>query len=145
MHADLSWVGVLEHHARRAPDHVLAIHGDEAVTYGEMAARAAALAAGLHARGVDRGDVVGLLSYNCTEFLETIFAANALGAIAMPINWRLAAPELRYVLDHSGARALVCDGELVALADAALDGSELDLLRVDIGGGDAAQGWIALA
>src|SRR6476659_4526422 len=105
MHADLSWVGVLEHHARRAPDHVLATHGDEAVTYGEMAARAAALAAGLHARGVGPGDVVGLLSYNCTEFLETIFAANHLGAIAMPVNWRLAAAELRYILDHSEARA----------------------------------------
>ena len=68
-----------------------------------------ALAGGLHERGVGRGDVVGLLSYNCPEFLETIFAANYLGAIAMPINWRLAAPEVRYILEHSGARALVCD------------------------------------
>ena len=50
-----------------------------------------------------RGDVVGLLSYNCPEFLETIFAANYLGAIAMPINWRLAAPEVRYILEHSEA------------------------------------------
>ena len=53
-----------------------------------------------------------LLSYNCTEFLETIFAANHLGAIAMPINWRLAAAELRYILEHSEARVLVCDDAL---------------------------------
>ena len=69
--------------------------------------RAAALAGGLSARGVGRGDVVALLSYNCPEFLETVFAANYLGAIAMPINWRLAAPEVRYILEHSerpGAR-----------------------------------------
>ena len=107
MRADMSWLGVLEHHASRTPDKPLAIFGDETVTYGEMATRAAALAAGLHERGVGAGDVVGLLSYNCTEFLETIFAANYLGAIAMPINWRLAAPELRYILEHSEARARV--------------------------------------
>src|SRR6478736_2439080 len=144
MHADLSWVGVLEHHARRAPDHVLAIHGDEAVTYGEMAARAAALAAGLHVRGVGPGDVVGLLSYNCTEFLETIFATNHLGAIAMPVNWRLAAAELRYILDHSEARALVCGESLVPLADDAISGSERDLACVCIAA-HAPDGWETLA
>ena len=88
--------------------------------------RAAALAAGLHERGVGAGDVVGLLSYNCTEFLETIFAANHLGAIAMPINWRLAAPEVRYILEHSEARALVCDEALVDLADEATTGIDGD-------------------
>ena len=87
-----------------------------------MATRAAALAGGLRERGVGRGDVVGLLSYNCPEFLETIFAANYLGAIAMPINWRLAAPEVRYILEHSEARALVCDEALVDLANDATDG-----------------------
>ena len=91
MNPDMSWVGVLEHHATRTPDKPLAVFGDDVVTYRQMADRAAALAAGLQARGVGAGDVVGLLSYNSIEFLETIFAANHLGAIAMPINWRLAA------------------------------------------------------
>ena len=76
----------------------------------------------MRARGVGPGAVVGLLAYNCSEFLETIFAANFLGAIAMPVNWRLAAPELRYILDHSEARALVCDAALVELANGATDG-----------------------
>jgi non-ribosomal peptide synthetase component F len=80
------------------------------ITYGEMAARSAALAAGLQARGVDRGDVVALLAYNCPELLEALFAANHLGAIAMPINWRLAAPEVRYILEHSDARAREIQG-----------------------------------
>ncbi len=97
-----------------------------------MATRAAALAAGLHERGVGAGDVVGLLSYNCTEFLETIFAANYLGAIAMPINWRLAAPELRYILDHSEARALVCDESLVDLANEATKEMDRGLVRACI-------------
>src|SRR3954467_15799341 len=107
MHPDLSWVGVLEHHAQRAPDRVLAAFDGGTVTYGEMAGRAGALAAGLHARGVSVGDVVGLLSYNCIEFLEVIFAANHLGAIAITFNWRLAAPELRYILNHSDSCSLV--------------------------------------
>jgi len=139
----MSWVGVLEHHAIRTPSKPLAIFGDESVTYGEMAARSAALAAGLHVRGVGAGDVVGLLSYNCTEFLETIFAANYLGAIAMPINWRLAAPEVRYILEHSEARALVCDEELVELANDATQGMEATVLRSSISG--SIDGWTPLA
>src|SRR5881394_2069644 len=139
MRADVSWVAVLEHHARRTPDMPLAIFGDETVTYGEMAERAAALAGGLHERGVNAADVVAILSYNCTEFLETIFAANHLGAIAMPINWRLAAPELRFILEHSQARAFVCDAELIDLANDATGGLS-DLARVCIAGANVA-GW----
>ena len=144
MHPDMSWVGVLEHHASRTPNKPLAIHGDDTVTYNEMAARSATLAAGLHEHGVGGGDVVGLLSYNCIEFLDTIFAANYLGAIAMPINWRLAAPELRYILDHSEACALVCDEPLVALADEATKSMERGLVRVCIAR-PAPDGWTPLA
>ncbi|HWS46124.1 MAG TPA: long-chain fatty acid--CoA ligase [Acidimicrobiia bacterium] len=120
MNSDMSWVGVLEHHALRTPGKPLAVFGDRTVTYQEMTDWVAALAAGFQTRGVSSGDVVGLLSYNSIEFLATIFGANYLGAIAMPINWRLAAPELRYILEHSQARALVCDEALVELADDAI-------------------------
>ena len=137
----MSWLGVLEHHARRTPDKPLAVFGDDVVTYQGMADWAAALAAGLHARGVGAGDVVGLLSYNNIEFLATIFAANYLGAIAMPINWRLAAPELRFILEHSEARALVCDDALVELANEATnDDRHGDLVRVCISTDEIA-GW----
>jgi acyl-CoA synthetase (AMP-forming)/AMP-acid ligase II len=120
MQPDMSWASVLEHHARRTPNKPIAVFGDEAVTYAGMAEWAAELAGGLRARGVGAGDVVALLSYNSIEFLAAIFAANHLGAIAMPINWRLAAPELRFILEHSQARAIVCDGELADLADEAM-------------------------
>jgi acyl-CoA synthetase (AMP-forming)/AMP-acid ligase II len=61
-----------------------------------------------------------------------VFAANRLGAIAMPINWRLAAPEVRYILEHSEARAFVCDESLVDLANDATSGVEASLVRVCI-------------
>src|SRR5438552_3998072 len=127
----MSWVGVLEHHARRTPSKPIAVFGDAAVTYREMADWAGALAGGFQTRGVGAGDVVGLLSYNNVEFLATMFAANHLGAIAMPINWRLAAAEMRFILDHSRARALVCDDALVDLANEATEGLN-DLVRVCI-------------
>ena len=132
MRPDMSWFGVLEHHARRTPSTPLAVFGDDVVTYRGMEEWAAALAGGLHARGVGAGDVVGLLSYNSIEFLATIFAANYLGAIVMPINWRLAAPELRFILEHSEARALVCDDALVELANEATSDLDGDLVRVCI-------------
>jgi fatty-acyl-CoA synthase len=130
---DLSWCRVLEHHAERTPTKRLAVHGDRVVTYADMQEWSAQVAGGLAARGVTAGDVVALLSYNNLEFLATIFAANHLGAIAMPINWRLAAPELRFILDHSGARALVCGPELVGLADTATADLDRNLARVRIG------------
>ena len=134
------WYAVLEHHANRTPGKAMTVFEGATTTYGEMHARATALAAGLQERGVGPGDVVALLSYNCPEFLETVFAANYLGAIAMPINWRLAAPEVRYILEHSQARALVCDPALLDLADDATAG--LDLARVGI---EPADGWEALS
>jgi len=131
-HGDLNWCAVLEHHARRTPTKPLCITAGETVTYAEMAARSAALAGGLCDRGVGEGDVVGLLAYNSAEFLETIFAVNHLGAIAMPINWRLAGPEVRYILEHSEARAFVCDVDLLDLGDAATSGMDANLVRIAI-------------
>jgi len=136
MQPDLSWVGVLEHHARRTPDKALAVYGDQVLTYAGMADRAATVATGLHDRGVVAGDVVALLAFNSADFLTTIFAANHLGATAMPINWRLAGPEVAFILEHSQAKALVCDDEQVELGEAAgVDG----LVRVAIGGEH--EGW----
>ena len=140
MHPDMSWFGVLEHHARRTPEKPLAICGDQVVTYQAMADWAASLATGLQTRGVGAGDVVGLLSYNNIEFLATIFAANYVGAIAMPINWRLAAPELRFILEHSAARALVCDDACIELANAATNELQGDLVRVCISS-ETHAGW----
>ena len=144
MRTDVNWFGVLEHHARRTPERAITIFEGETTTYGHMAESAAALAGGLHARGIGAGDVVGLLSYNCPEFLQAMFAANYLGAVVMPINWRLAAPEVRYILEHSEARALVCDEALVALADDATKdmGGRPLMASVSPGAGDE---WTTLA
>jgi acyl-CoA synthetase (AMP-forming)/AMP-acid ligase II len=141
--ADMNWFAVLVHHARRTPDKTMTVFNGESITYEEMALRAVGLAGGLHDRGVGRGDVVAILSYNCPEFLQTIFASNHLGAIAMPINWRLAAAEVRYILEHSQARAFVCDESLIDLATEATDGMGPALVRV-CSSPTSFDGWVPL-
>ncbi len=144
MRPDVNWAAVLDHHATRTPDKPVTVFEGEVTTYGEMARRVGALAGGLSERGVRRGDVVGILSHNCPEFLETVFAANHLGAVAMPVNWRLAPPEVRYILEHSGARALVCDEALLETANAACAGLEGQLLRACVPS-PGPEGWTALS
>jgi fatty-acyl-CoA synthase len=142
--ADVNWFAVLQHHVIRTPDKALAVFEGEITTYAQMATRAVALAGALHERGVGPGDVVGLLSYNCAEFLETIYAANYLGAIAMPLNWRLAAPEVRFILEHSRAKALVCDEPFVELANVATMGMTDGMSRVCLSA-TAPAGWVTFA
>ena len=143
MQADMNWFGVLAHHARLRPDSPITVFEGETTTYAEMAERATRLAGGLAAIRGHRGGVVALLSYNCPEFLETVFAANYLGAIAMPVNWRLAAPEVRYILEHSGARVLVADDPLIDLADEATEGMGAAPVRACVSPA-APEGWTAL-
>lgn len=140
----MNWFEVLAHHAERSPDRDIVRFEGEAVTYARMHERSRRLAAGLAGAGVGAGDVVGLLSYNCPEFLEVIFAANHLGAVAMPINWRLAPPEVRYILDHSGARVLVCDEAFAEVADAAFAGMDTPPVAVILAEGAEGR-WTALA
>lgn len=139
--ADMNWVTVLEHHAARTPDAPLAVTDTGAVTYAEVLDRSLRLAGGFAERGVGSGEVVGLVSYNSVDLLATVFAANALGAIAMPVNWRLAAPEVRYLLEHSGARAFVCDAELASLGAEAAEGLDLVRVGLPVEGSELGDGW----
>lgn len=93
------------------------------ITYDVLAERIDRLATALAARGVTKGDPVAYLGENEPSFLETFFAATALGAIFVPLNTRLAAPELAYALHDSGAVLLVHAGALDDLAERACAGS----------------------
>ena len=96
-----SWIA---RRARRTPDRVAFVHGDDRLTYAQLHDRVIRLAHGLRGLGVRRGDRVAYLGPNHPAFLETLFAAGALGAILVPLNTRLAAPELARHLADSGSR-----------------------------------------
>ncbi len=107
--------GVLHHHADRFPERVAVGFDGEVVTYAGLVERAAVTAGALRGLGVGRGDVVAHLLYNSLDFIDLMVACAQLGAVFMPLNWRLAGLELEYIVNHAGARVLVSEPELEPL------------------------------
>jgi len=101
----------IQFHARRTPDRVALVYGEDRITYAEFMRRIETTAGWLAGLRIKPGDVVALLMKNSPAFLELTFAISHLGAISLPINYRLAAEEVDYILDHAGARLLLCDQE----------------------------------
>ncbi|MGW6060758.1 o-succinylbenzoate--CoA ligase [Streptomyces sp. NPDC055189] len=93
--------------ARKTPHRTALTHEGRAVSYAALHSRVLRLAHALRARGVRRGDRVAYLGPNHPAFLETFFAAGALGAVFVPLNTRLTAAEITYQLADAGARTLV--------------------------------------
>jgi fatty-acyl-CoA synthase len=82
------------------------------ITYRDMARRATAMAAGLDALGIAPGERVAMVSHNSARLLTALFGVSGSGRILVPINFRLVAEEVRYIVEHSGARVLLVDPEL---------------------------------
>src|SRR4051812_5779078 len=85
-----------------------------ALSYGELAGRVRALSAGLDAAGLAPGDRVAVVSHNSARMLELFHAVPASGRVIVPVNFRLSAQEVGYIVEHSGARLLLLDPELDA-------------------------------
>ena len=79
----------------------------EEVTYAVLDDRAARLAQWLQNHGVAKGDRVTLLTPNCPEVFEAQFACSKIGAICIPLNWRLTVPELEYILGDAAPKVLI--------------------------------------
>ncbi len=82
------------------------------LTYGEIAGRVRALAAGLDELGVGIGERVAVVSHNSARLLELMYAVPAYGRILVPVNFRLRPEEISYIVEHSGASALLVDPEV---------------------------------
>ena len=111
-------------HRRRikSRDKVAIIGSGVSVTYDEFDRNINALAHALREAGIDKGDRVAYLGENHPAFLEVFFAATELGAIFVPLNTRLAAPELHYMLEDSGSSMLIHADALSDLASRAAVG-----------------------
>jgi fatty-acyl-CoA synthase len=100
----------IERHAAFTPDRVALRCETEAWTYAELANRIERLAAGLQREvGLGHGDRIAWLGLNHPDMLALLFACARLGAILVPLNWRLAAPELRAILADAEPKALVVE------------------------------------
>jgi fatty-acyl-CoA synthase len=108
----------IERHADHAPDAPALRFAGRVLSYAALARDVARAAAALAARGVRRGDRVAFLGLNHPAQIALLFACARLGAIQVPLNWRLAPPELRFILEDAGARLLAATGEHAAAARA---------------------------
>jgi fatty-acyl-CoA synthase len=104
--------------ARMTPRRTALVHDGRSISYGELAERVNRLVGALGELGVRRADRVAYLGANHPAFLETMFATAALGAVFVPLNTRLAAPELGYMLDDSGSSVLVWAPEMGGIVGA---------------------------
>ena len=104
----------LDRNADRSPDADALIFRDRRITHQRLYDRVNALAAALREAGVGRGDIVAILLANRPEFLEAALAANRLGAAFLPLNVRLAEPELDYILNHADASIVVTEAAYAA-------------------------------
>ncbi|TDD72474.1 long-chain-fatty-acid--CoA ligase, partial [Actinomadura darangshiensis] len=121
-------------------------YGDRRTTYAEFAAETTRLANALRASGIEPGDRVAYLAPNIPELLVAHFAVPLAGAVLVAINTRLAPDEIGYILDHSGAKALVVDAGLHPSV-APLAGGLPQVVTVPAAGAepDSAVGGIAYA
>ena len=104
-------------HARLLPHKIGARDSQRALTFAQWHARASRLANGLLALGLVKGDRVALLAYNCIEWMEMYVALARAGLVAVPINFRLTAPEIAYIASHCEARAFIAQHELLDRVD----------------------------
>lgn len=91
--------------------------GETTWTYRDFSDRIDRLAAELAAGGMRRGDRVGYVGLNHPDFLVTLFAAARIGAAFVPLNWRLTADELCYILGNAEVHTLLADAERAAVID----------------------------
>jgi fatty-acyl-CoA synthase len=104
--------------ARRTPQRVAIDYLGREVTYGELDRRSDALAAEFLARGLRHGDRVATLTGNSPEHVIVFFACAKAGLILLPLNWRLAAPELRFQLEDAEPSLFLVEAEYETLASA---------------------------
>jgi acyl-CoA synthetase (AMP-forming)/AMP-acid ligase II len=102
-------------HARRAPERTAIVFGDQRVSYAALEGRTGRLAALLADRGIGAGDVVAAFMKNSAAFVELAIATSRMGAVFLPINFRLAAEEVAYIAGNAEARLVVADDEFAAV------------------------------
>ena len=99
------------------PEKTAAVCGDTRLTFRQTIERVNRLSNALARLGIGAGDRVAVLALNCHRFFELYYAVPQMGAVIVPINFRIPPAEVKYILDHSGARALFVDNALAPLVE----------------------------
>ena len=111
-----TWADIIYRNALLYPDQEAFVYGDTRITFSEYNARVNSLIHALQAMGVKKGDVIGILSWNCLGYVDVYGASMKGGFIASPFNPRLQANELEYIINYSEANTLFVGPELFEVA-----------------------------
>lgn len=141
MAVDVTLGGWFEQRVKLTPNRRCLTFEGETWTYATMLGRIDRTAAALSDGGVRHGDRVAYLGLNHPAFLETLFAAARLGAIFVPMNFRLTSPELSFIVNDAGIHTVVADNLHRSLIDAVRE--ELPCRRYLSSEGEA-EGWTTL-
>lgn len=106
--------------ARVQPQRLALVYQSQRLSYAQLQERVECAAALLQSKGIQAGDVVAMLMKNSAAFLELSLAIAHVGAVLLPINYRLGADEVGYIAEHAGVKLLFADDELIANAPAAI-------------------------
>jgi fatty-acyl-CoA synthase len=128
----LTPLGFLERSAAIFPQRLATVHGPTRRTWAETYDRCRRLASALAAHGIGRGDTVAVIAANTPEHFEAHFGVPMSGAVLNAINIRLDAATIGFILQHAGARVVLCDREFSATVAQALDTLAERPLVVDI-------------
>jgi long-chain acyl-CoA synthetase len=142
---DLRVADVIRQRAAERGEVVAIACGERELTFADVDERSNRLAQALMERGIGRGDRVAYLDRTAPEVVELLFAVSKIGAVIVPMNWRLAPPELGAVLSDSGAPLLIAGetfGEL-ARGLARATGGSTGLVVVGDHGADGYEAWLS--
>jgi len=109
---------IIERNARLSPQRLALVCDERRITHRDYAARVRRLASAMYQRGLRRGDRVSILAMNCSEYVEVYGAAEWAGYTVNTINWRLAAPEIEWIVADAAPRMLVFEAQYADMADA---------------------------
>jgi long-chain acyl-CoA synthetase len=112
---------ILREHAATKPDRVALVLDDRRQTWAELYERASRVAAGLAAAGVGSQDRIAFLDKNGIEHFEVFFGAALANAVCVDVNWRLAAPEVEFIVNDAAAKVFVVGPDFVPVLDAIAD------------------------
>ncbi len=131
-HTPLTPLSFLAWAARVYPGKTAVIHGERTFTYAEFAARARRLGSALARRGIASGDTVAIMAPNVPAMLEAHYGVPLTGAVLNPLNYRLDARTIAFILEHGNAKALITDREFSATVAEALALLGRRILVIDI-------------
>ncbi|MEX2159238.1 MAG: long-chain-fatty-acid--CoA ligase [Dehalococcoidia bacterium] len=130
--------------AKLYPNKTAIVDGDRRYTYRDFQERVNRFAHALLALGIAPGDRVCILSPNSHFFLESYYAVPQIGAILVPLNYRLIAADHEYIINHAGVKAVVADHEYTHVVDGIRPSlSTVEHFIVASGEGPAPDGWVS--